>query len=211
MPGSAELLEGLATIANGYLMLAMLWHVLLAVMVSALVLGWWPSRRIASLCLAALPTSVSLLAFRQGNPFNGLAFGLLAVLLLRAHDVRPVRPAHAVIDRWLGGGLIAFGWVYPHFLHDLPVAAYVVAAPTGLLPCPTLAILTGVIFLKRELLPGSLTLVVAAYGLFYGLFGTLRLGVQIDLMLLFGAVSLATSVVLESPRLPGSVHKSQYT
>ena len=43
--------------------------------------------------------------------------------------------------RWIaafGISLMAFGWLYPHFLNTASWVTYLYAAPLGLLPCPTL-------------------------------------------------------------------------
>ena len=87
-------------------------------------------------------------------------------------------------------GLIGFGLVYPHFLPGEPWFAYLFAAPFGLLPCPTLALVTGVTLLVRGLDLRPWCWLLAAAGFLYGLLGVLRLGVYLDLPLLAGAVAL---------------------
>ncbi len=95
--------------------------------------------------------------------------------------------------------MVALGWVYPHFLATDSFLPYLYAAPVGLLPCPTLLAVTGLALILRGLdcRPWSLTL--GAVGLFYGLFGALRLGVVIDGTLILGAGALI-ALALGIPR-----------
>jgi hypothetical protein len=101
----------------------------------------------------------------------------------------------------IGIGLIAFGWLYPHFLQSQPMFMYVLAAPMGLIPCPTLAVLMGFTVLHSGFSRGW-SIAVAAFGLFYGVFGALRLDVWLDVGLLAGALYLLTTIVFESHVAP---------
>src|SRR5947207_257610 len=89
-----------------------------------------------------------------------------------------------------GAVMIAFGWLYPHFLEQRSPALYLVAAPMGLIPCPTLSLIIGLTFLAGGFGSRAWMFVLAAAGLFYGVFGAARLGVRIDLVLAAGALSL---------------------
>jgi len=62
----------------------MWWHVGLAAWLIALVSGFYPTRRQLGFALALPVVSVAVLAWVSRNPFNGLIFTILAVLLLRA-------------------------------------------------------------------------------------------------------------------------------
>ena len=99
----------------------------------------------------------------------------------------------------LGGSLVAFGWLYPHFLESKPLIAYFAAAPTGLVPCPTLAVLIGVTLLKPQWFSRVWATTLAAYGLFYGVFGALRLHVWLDLGLIAGAALLLRVTSTQPP------------
>lgn len=100
--------------------------------------------------------------------------------------------------------MIGFGWIYPHFLDNATPMEYLYAAPTGLIPCPTLSIVIGFTLILGGLRLRPWCLVLTIMGLFYGVFGAGRLGVKIDGVLLLGA--LATAYVAFSPRLAGSSH-----
>lgn len=191
MPNPTEILTGLAAITNEQVITAVLWHGAIAAAMLALLRGWSPSGPMTAVLLTTLPVSVSSFAFAYGNPFNGSVFALLAVLVVltarnRSHQMAPPTPAMF----WLGAGMVAFGLVYPHFLEGEPLIAYAVAAPTGLIPCPTLSVMAGVTLLKSELFSRRWAITLGAFALFYGVFGMLRLGVWIDVALLAGAIGL---------------------
>lgn len=192
MPTPEQVLSGLGEVANTWEWLAVAWHVYLAVLVLGLVLGVRPSRR-ASGILVTLPLlSVSALAWRSGNPFNGSVFALVAVLLL-AVSVRLGNTRAAVAPPWAsvpGAVMVAFGWIYPHFLEAGSLAPYLYSAPTGLIPCPTLSAAVGFGLLLGGLGSRRWTWVVGVTGLFYGIFGAARLRVSLDWVLTAGALWL---------------------
>jgi hypothetical protein len=195
MPTPSQIVAGLTAVANENPATALGWHIVLGGAIVLIVMGWRPSRKTAFLLLSALPASVSGFAFQYGNPFNGVAFAVLTGVLLLSSTgpdamlVGTKVPAALVV----GSGLIAFGWAYPHFLESQPLFMYAAVAPTGLIPCPTLAILTGVTVLLQPGFPRNWTIVLGIFGLFYGAFGALRLGVWLDVGLLAGALYLLTA------------------
>lgn len=205
MPTPAEILAGTEVIARENVAFALLWHVVLACAVLALILRFRPSRRFAGVALAAPLASVSVAAWTYGNPFNGLVMALLAVILAgigASLAPTPVTPG----PRWqraAGAAMIAFGWGYPHFLAPGTTWAYLVAAPVGLVPCPTLSVVVGFALLGRGLRSRAWAGVLAGAALFYGIFGMLRLGVWLDVGLLAGAVALAV-VALRRPARRGA-------
>ena len=89
-----------------------------------------------------------------------------------------------------GAAMIAFAWTYPHFLAGSSTW-YLVAAPLGLVPCPSLAAAIGFALLGGGLGSRASSLTLASLGLFYGLFGVLRLGVLLDVGLVLGAAALS--------------------
>jgi hypothetical protein len=202
MPSSDWILANLTKSANEAQAMALLWHVIAVAAGVALLHAWRPSPRLAGIILAAPLSSVSILAFVFGNRFNGVVFAVLAGVLF-AVALHSCSDSHAFFPRplWMkiaGSALIAFGWFYPHFFRESSLFHYAVAAPLGVIPCPTLSFLIG-----ATLLAGGLSrpwsAVLGLGGLFYGVFGFVRLGVQIDIVLVLGA-SLLLALAARSRR-----------
>ncbi|MGI5819691.1 MAG: hypothetical protein ACOX9R_16530 [Armatimonadota bacterium] len=192
MPEAAEILDQLQTAADQGWPLAVAWHAVMLAAVVALVVGWRPDRRLAGALLAAPSASVSAVAWLIGNPFNGAVFAVLsAALVILALRLAP-RPVSsgAMWATAAGAVMIGFGWVYPHFVSVESTLALLFRSPFGLIPCPTLSVVIGFALLADGLGSRAWSLLLAGTGLLYALIGTLRLGVQIDLFLLAGAVAL---------------------
>ena len=190
MPTPAEILNGLSTIANEMVIVAVIWHVLAALAIIGIVLGWRPSKKLGASLLALPLLSVSILAWIHNNPFNGAVFLLFAVILgiigFRLPDKKTQKaPAWALI---FGALMIAFGWVYPHFLENGSWLKYLYAAPMGLIPCPTLSFTIGFAMIANGFSSRVWSIVLVVIGIFYGLFGAFRLGVHLDFALLAGAL-----------------------
>lgn len=206
MPSPEEILVGLRAIANDWRLLAALWHGYFAVLALVIVFGVRPSRRIVGVLLALPLLSVSILAWAHTNPFNGASFALTAIVLL-AIAGRLSRESVKIAPAWLavpGVLMIGFGWMYPHFLNNATPMEYLYAAPTGLIPCPTLSIVIGFTMIMSGLRSRPWCLVLTIVGLFYGAFGASRLDVQIDWVLLLGA--LATAYAAFSPQVMRDSH-----
>jgi len=201
MPTPHEILAGLIAISNQALYIAIAWHLVLAVVIVALAVGWRPSQRTGRALLVLPLGSVAALAFAFGNPFNGLVFSVaassLAVLAL-VQRTEAVSRGGSLMSA-AGIAMIAFGWIYPHFL-EATATAYLYAAPVGLVPCPTLAIAVGFTLLGDGLGARAWSVTLALFGLFYGLFGVLRLGVHLDLGLVAGAAILAIATLRSHAR-----------
>lgn len=197
MPTPEQILDALTEIANRWRGLAIGWHLYFGAILVALLVGARPSRRVVGVLLALPLLSVSALAWATGNSFNGLVFLVVAVAAALFSLTGPT--GEVCIGRlWavvVGALLLAFGWTYPHFLHDGPLLRYLYSAPTGLVPCPTLAAVIGLGLIVDGLGSRGWCLLLGATGLFYALFGALRLGVRIDAMLLVGAVAISALAI----------------
>ncbi|RTR06535.1 hypothetical protein [Halomonas nitroreducens] len=192
MPTPDQILDGLHAIANRWTLLAMVWHVYFALLLLALWFARRPSRRHTAALLTLPLLCVSVLAWGEANPFNGVVF-LVGALALAACARRLPAERVAPGPRWTrmaGLLVIGFGWGYPHFLEAASPLAYLYAAPTGLVPCPTLAIVIGVTLLEDGLGSRLWSGMVSGLGLSYGLFGGLYLGVVLDWGLVVGALLL---------------------
>jgi hypothetical protein len=199
MPTPDEILSGLSEIANTWRVLAIFWHVYFGVLALLLLQGARPSRRVVGVLLGLPLLSVSVLAWINGNPFNGTFFAVSGIALIAistrlSHDRVRVAPLWAAT---LGALLFAFGWVYPHFLNTLSFLPYLYSAPTGLIPCPTLSIVIGLALILGGLGARTWSLVLGVTGIFYGIFGSAWLGVLIDWVLLLGALTIVFFVLVE--------------
>lgn len=187
MPTPADVLAGLTTVANEWRTVAVAWHVLTAAGVLALATGSWRPRATLVARLLVTPlASVAALAAITGNPFNAGVFALLTVTLSVATTrIAPTplglaSPAAVIV----GAGLMVLGLTYPHFVAADSWTTYLYAAPFGLVPCPTLAMLLGATLVLRNLRAPLWSGVLAGAGLLYGVVGVFRLGVTLDVPLL---------------------------
>ncbi len=194
MPTPDLVLAGLARIANNAFGIAIGWH--LAVLVALLVVstGWRPSRRVAAAAIVLPILSAAILAGVAHNPFNAFLLGAISLALLILVSGLRTDPVVAGSYWFLvaGAAMIAFAWVYPHFLAGSHLR-YLWAAPMGVIPCPSLALAIGFALLAGGI-GRAFSLVLAGAGLFYALVGSLWLGVRMDLFLLAGSLLLALSL-----------------
>lgn len=193
MPGSDAILATLGETARRFIALGVAWHVAVAIaLIAAAFVGRSPSRKTATALMSLPFASVSVLAWVMASPFNGLVFAVLALLALVISTRCPAEPLQRP-EPWArvaGSVLVGFAWVYPHFLEERSPVSYLFASPMGLIPCPTLALVLGLTLLGAGLAGLRWTIVLAAAGTFYAVFGTLRLGVALDWVLLAGVIAL---------------------
>lgn len=187
MPSATELVAQLSDAANTLVPLAVAWHLVLAAIFVALVRRWRPRERTVAAILAALAGSVAISALVVGNPFNAVSFSLLAILLVTTSASAVITRAPAW-QRWFAALLITYGAVYPHFLHA-PAVAYLVAAPVGVVPCPTLAMIAGLALLTN-LRSRPQLLVMALWTSIYAAIGVAHFGLWLDLGLAVGTACL---------------------
>jgi hypothetical protein len=192
MPKTEEILKGLQTIVDNQYALAVMWHIAFYFLIICFVVNWHPSNKLLGILLCLPVISVAVLAWSYSNPFNGLLFSILAILIfIFAQRTSGMRISYST---WpfivVGIMMITFGFVYPHFIKANSLIEYLYASPVGLIPCPTLSILIGILLLFNPLGSPVISLSFIVFGLFYGIFGVFKLGVTLDLFLLFGSISL---------------------
>jgi hypothetical protein len=203
VPSPDALLTELGAIANDWRWLAIAWHLLFAGVFLGLLAGWRRPARLLGHVLVAPLLSVSVVAWLSANPFNGTMFAALAALLVwsvvRFGSSMSVTFARS---RWVGagGGLILFGWIYPHFVRTESWLTYLYASPFGVLPCPTLAVVIGMTLIFRHLSATSWQAALMAAGLIYGAIGVFRLGVLLDWGLLLASAMLGAAIVSDLAR-----------
>jgi hypothetical protein len=203
MPKASEILASLEAITNGATALAVVWHAVVFVALASVGAGFRPRRRDLA-WMSILPIlSVSAVAGWYEATFNCAVFAVIAATLAflapRGGDEKVRRgPVWAIV---LGSMLIVFAWTYPHFLESSRAPfAYLYAAPLGLIPCPTLSLVVGVTLVTGASVGTRSAVVVASAGLFYGLVGMARLGVEIDAVLVAGALGLLVLALGSSSR-----------
>jgi len=203
MPTTEQILEGLTSTADAWRVAAVLWHAYFGALVIAWIAGARPSRRTAGILLALPILSVSAIAWISRNPFNGSVFALIGIPLIAVSAGFPgersrVAPPWAAIPGIL---LFIFGWAYPHFLGSSSPWSALYAAPTGIIPCPTLSIVIGLALVLDGLGSRALMLFLGIPGMFYGVTGVAQLGVAIDWALLLGSgLILVRALVSKSRR-----------
>jgi len=142
--------------------------------------------------------SVAFFAWLSGNPFNGSMFSVLAILVL----IFGLKASNRSVQfsslpfAIAGVGMILFGLIYPHFVEATSIFKYLYASPLGLIPCPTLSVMIGFLLLFRGFGSSSITLTLIVFGLFYGIFGVLKLAVYLDLFLVAGTITLLAKYFL---------------
>ncbi len=190
MPTNEQILAGLSSIANAGKAIAVFWHLYFGVIAVLFFSGVRPPLlRIAGLLLGLPFFSVSIAAWIFSNPFNGIIFALIGCLVLFFSARLPRDTVRTAPRVTLAPGILLFlfGWLYPHFLDNSSFLTFLYAAPTGLIPCPTLSIVIGLALMANGLQSRAVSVLLGISGLFYGIIGVFRLGVAIDWVLLLGA------------------------
>jgi hypothetical protein len=200
MPTREEILTGLTSLANEYIDIAIAWHIIILILIAALFAGWKPGNSLMILLLSSLLMSVSVFAGMADNIFNTAIFAFLVIVSIYA----TLRSGNRTIlgDRsWpdiTGLVLIILGLIYPEFLQTGSFLEFAYAAPTGLIPCPTLCVLTGFALLYKGFGSVTWSLTIVAAGIFYGFFGVFYLGVNLDWFLVAGSLILMLNTYILS-------------
>jgi hypothetical protein len=191
MPSSSAILELITVMANDLTLLAFGWHLVVLLIAIAMLRGWRPSARAAGSLLIAPALSVFVVSASYGSWFNAASFLVLplALALLTRKLVVPWRVRVSTWSSRLGVALVAFGFVYPHFIEG-PWYRSFYAAPMGVVPCPTLAVLAGFALITGASGSRAIPLVLAVWTAFYAVFGILKLDVLLDIGLLGAATGL---------------------
>ncbi len=208
MPTPDQIVSSLQELTATWRTLAIVWHILFAGLVSLLVFGSRPSRRVVGVFLTLPLFSVAILAFATANPFNGILFTAGAVALAAVAMSWEKAPVTLGVP-WivlLAVVIFAFGWVYPHFNADAPPLAWLYASPVGVVPAPTVALVIGSALLVAGLESRTYSALLGILGLFYGIFGVARLGVVLDWGLVLASLVLLVVTFVRAPRALTHAH-----
>jgi len=190
MPSPFEILNTLALAANKFMTISIIWHLIVLIFIIALISGKKFNTKHISAGLSIFLLSVGIIAVLVSNPFNGIMFALAALVFgIMTLKFKP-EPIGLQWDFISVSGLILliFGFIYPHFLDGDSYFQYLYAAPMGVIPCPTLSAFIGISLMLHGFGSKKWMLVAALFGLFYGIFGVLRLKVYLDIPLIAGAL-----------------------
>lgn len=198
MPSTEFIISTLTNLVNDYKYFSIIWHLFFFALIIFIYNKNKPSNKITSIILIIPLLSVSMFAIIQKNPFNSIIFGLLFIVLLIIGLKLSDEKIKISINFWTISGLIliAFGWIYPHFLNSNFIL-YLIMAPIGIIPCPTLSIIIGFALLLNGFDSKLWTITLSLIGIFYGLTGTLALKVYIDIILLAGSVILMSMAIFK--------------
>ena len=192
MPSPEEILQGLRYAANHYKYFAVFWHLYAVSAALLFITGSRPLAGIAGFALSLPLFSVSFFALISENPFNAGIFFLLAFILLVsvAKSRRSKTQIHFDFNFATGVLFAIAGFVYPHFLKTETFFLYLVASPGGILPCPTLIMVSGFTLMMTNFANKLWLYILSSACLFYGITGVFYLEMYID------AILLAASLVL---------------
>jgi hypothetical protein len=199
MPSASEILKALALLANKYMVVAIAWHAAFVLFLLLLLFAnRKPSNHFAGYFLTLPLFSVSIFAWQMGNLFNGILFLIECVVLVFLTTKNKTDSVGINPNIWLrtiGAIIFLSGLFYPHFLEQ-NLWMYLYAAPVGLVPCPTLLTITGLVlvFDTRQLKSWFVVLTIVDF--FYGVFGVMKLNVYLDLILIAGAIALFLQIIL---------------
>jgi hypothetical protein len=197
MPSPEEILQGLRYAANHYKYFAVFWHLYAVSAAILFMTGSRPLAGIAGFALSLPLFSVSFFALISDNPFNAGIFFVLGLLLLIsvAKSRRDKTQIHFNFNFAAGILFVIFGFVYPHFLKTETFFLYFIASPGGILPCPTLMMVSGFTLILTNFANKLWLYILTAACLFYGITGVFYLEMYIDAVLLAAAVVLVLNAV----------------
>jgi len=192
MPSPEEILQGLRYIANHYKYFAVFWHLYALSAVVLLIAGSRPIKGMAGFALSLPLFSVSFSAFISENPFNASVFLVLGILLLVsvAKSRRKKTGIYFNVNFVTGVLFVTAGFIYPHFLKTETFFLYLIASPGGLIPCPTLMMVSGFTLILTGFAGKMWLYILSAASLFYGITGVFYLGMYIDSILIASAAVL---------------------
>jgi hypothetical protein len=188
MPTANDILLSLKFLANKYDELSIAWHVVIVFGLIAAVYNKRIKTRFYLGVCGLLFLSVSTMAATVNNIFNLVVFLGLSIVFLRELLIANsyqflTTQAGIILSAYF---LILAGLIYPHFFGS-NFFRYLIAAPVGIIPCPTLLVTSGLTLLFKTS-STRLNYFLIAANLFYGVIGVFFLGVTLDVILLLAVI-----------------------
>ena len=190
MPTPEEILSLNEYLANRYVAIAVMWHVIIVFLLAFQMHRKQTGSHLYYGLTGVLFLSVSVLALTVLNIFNFLVYFIPSLLLIRKSILTrgpDLKLSKSTVFSASAYIFILTGLVYPHFLNS-DFTIYLVASPTGIVPCPTLLLASGIslLFVKPD--HKLLLYILMPLNLVYGLIGIFILGVYIDALLVCAAI-----------------------
>lgn len=182
-----RILNYLTMVSNQNLWLNALIH--LMVLAAVLVLIFGKNTKIKQwvvdgvICLLFI--SVATVSFVYGNPFIFLIMAVLTIFALielrqgKNEFTTPKFNLHTLI----AFTSIIIGFWYPHFVKANPIALLLVS-PAGIIPCPTLLIVLGLLTLAYPKVNKTQYIITVLIGTFHGNTGVFQLKVFLDMAII---------------------------
>lgn len=186
-----SILEVLHKSANFSIPLNLIMHLLI---VAAIVVLFFVSnsrlkRYVVDSVLVILPLSVAVLSIVNGNPFNFITFVVLSIIGIielfqgKNQVERPKISFNTIICLVF----IFIGFWYPEFT-EANYFMMLFVSPVGVIPCPTLLTVVGMINLLVPKVSKLQFIFMALMAVFYGVVGVFVLKVYLDITLLLLAI-----------------------
>lgn len=179
-----KILTYLTFVPNQTLWLNALNHLLVLTVLLFLVFGKKAKtkRLVVDGAICLLFTSIVAVAAAYGNPFHVITMGLLAVFAgIEFWQGKNEFTLHKINTRSLIALLSIFiGFWYPEFVKVNPIAL-LLFSPVGIVPCPTLLIVLGLLTLAYPRVNKTQYIITVLMGAFYGSTGVFQLKVILDL------------------------------
>lgn len=181
---SEKILTYLTFVPNQTLWLNALNHLLVLSALLILIFGKKAKtkRLLVDGVICLLFTSIVAVAVAYGNPFHVITMGLLAVFAgIELWQGKNEFTLYKINMRSIIALLSIFiGFWYPEFV-EANFLAQLLLSPVGIVPCPTLLVVLGLLTLAYPRVNKTQYIITALMGAFYGITGVFQLKVMLDL------------------------------
>lgn len=158
---------------------------------------------LANITVLELALSVLINAAVYGSPFHLITFTLMSILYVvfcfgtkNKRNDSGVRQTEVRVSAFsmISVIFLFLGLWYPEFVHTDMIRSLLLA-PVGIVPCPTLLTILGVMNLFSDLFSIRKKILVVVFAMIYGIIGTFVFGVYLDIALLAAAIFTIYGIV----------------